>query len=120
MAQRTNFRMEDAKFITMFKGDTLSFSLEVEDQDGQPLDVDGAFMTCRKNITDEIPLFQKTLGTGIDRVQAGVYSVRVRPDETMDAVAGKYFYDFRVEKNGDVFTLMSGILELLQDVTENI
>lgn len=115
---RTNFRMEDSKYVTMIKGDTLSFALEVMDQDGNPLDVDEAFMTCRKNITDEVNLFQKTLGVGIIRTDAGQYTVRVRPDETANAEAGRYFYDFQVRKNDDVYTIMSGILDLEQNVTK--
>ena len=114
---RTNFRMEDSKFITMIKGDTLSFSVEIEDQDGNPLDVDSAFFTCKKNIKDDAFLFQRAIGNGITRTEAGKYTVRVRPDETASAEAGKYFYDFQVGKNGDVFTILKGILELVQDVT---
>lgn len=114
---RTNFRMEDNKFITMIKGDTLSFSVEIEDQNGNLIDVDSAYFSCKKNITDDVYLFQKVLGTGITRTEAGKYAVRVRPDETANAEAGKYFYDFQVGKNGDVFTVLKGILEIEQDVT---
>lgn len=114
---RTNFVMEDFKHITMVRGDTLSFGLVIEDDNGNPMDVDSAFFTAKRNYTDEIALFQKKIGEGITKVGDGTYTVRLRPDETANAEAGNYFYDFSVGVNGDVFTLMRGVLEILMDVT---
>lgn len=114
---RTNFVMEDFKHITMVRGDTLSFGIVIEDDNGNPLDIDSAFFTAKKNYTDDTILFQKKMGVGITKVADGTYSVRVRPDETANAEAGNYFYDFQVGVNGDVFTIMRGVLELLMDVT---
>lgn len=113
---RTNFNMED-QYITMVKGDTLAFALEIEDQDGNPLDVETAYFTCKKNYNDDSNTFQKSLGNGITRASAGKYLVRVAPADTRTKEAGKYFYDFQVSKNNDTFTFMRGVLELEQDVT---
>lgn len=113
---RTNFKMEDT-YITMVKGDTLAFGVEFEDQSGNPIDIDTAFFTCKKNYNDDSNTFQKSLGNGITRADVGQYRVKVAPSDTISKEAGKYFYDFQVSKNGDVFTFMRGVLELEQDVT---
>ena len=39
------------------------------------------------------------------------------PSDTASAKPGKYFYDFEIGCNGDVFTVMRGVLEIMQDVT---
>ena len=115
---RTNFSMQYSEYITMVKGDTLSFGLEIKDQYGNMIDVDEAYMSCKKNLTDENEVFQKTLGDGITRQEAGKYVVRVDPEDTQDVEIGMYFYDFQIVKNGDVFTLMRGYLKIDWEVTD--
>ena len=114
---RTNFRMED-EYITMTRGDTLSFGVELADQDGNPFDIDSAYFTCKKDLTDVAVVFQKSLNNGITRDDAGLYTVRVAPDDTKSIKAGKYFYDLQVGAGDDVFTIMRGVLEIEQDVTD--
>lgn len=133
----TNFRMEEKKmpsvdknfiiedrcinmadrYITMVKGDTLSFGVEITDQEGNWLDIDAANFICKKNYTDQTAIFSKTLGSGITRDSAGHYAVRVAPSDTSSAEAGLYYYAFRVTKGSDVYTIMRGILELDPEVT---
>ena len=120
----TLFKLEDNcinmadKYITMVKGDTLAFGVEVQDQNDQPINVDGAGFIAKKNYNDVTALFDVTLGSGITKVADGVYSVRVAPSATADAEAGRYFYQFKVEKNNDVYTIMRGIIELEPDVED--
>lgn len=116
MMTRSNFKMEN-KNITMTRGDTLSFGVEILDQEETPLDIETAFFTCKKNPTDEINVFKKSIGAGITRMDAGQYTVRVAPEDTASIEAGKYFYDLQVGLNSDVFTIMKGVLEIEQDVT---
>lgn len=112
---RTNFKMEDNN-ITMTKGDTLSFNVIVTDQNGNAITVDSADFTCKKLATDEVSVFHKSLGAGISQDDS-VLTVRVAPDDTKNVDAGLYFYDCQISKNGDVFTILKGILTLEQDVT---
>lgn len=116
--KRTNFKMED-KYITMTRGDTLSFGLEFYDEDGNAFtdDLESAFFTCKKNYTDGENLFQKSLGNGITKVSDGQYAVRVAPEDTVGIESGKYFYDLQIGVNSDVFTLLKGVLEIERDVT---
>ena len=113
---RTNFGMQD-QYITLVKGDTLSFGVAIEDQNGAPLDIETAFFTCKKNLTDEA-VFQKSMGNGITKAGDGEYIVRVAPEDTANLEAGRYFYDFQVGLDSDVFTIMIGFLELDHNVTE--
>lgn len=118
------FKIEDRcinmadKYITMVKGDTLAFGIELADQDGQPVDITDAVFIAKKNYTDATAVFEKTLGSGIARVTDGVYSVRVAPSDTASAEAGRYYYQFKVIKSSDVYTIMRGILELEPEVEE--
>lgn len=134
---RTNFRMEETdvasidknfiledrcinmadRYITMVKGDTLSFGIEIQDQYGAWMDIDGAVFVARKTYTNTTSnIFEKTLSDGIVRESAGHYTVRVAPEDTADAEAGRYFYQFRVTKNSDAYTIMRGIIELEPEV----
>lgn len=115
---RTNFTMED-KYIRMVRGDTLSFGLQVYGDSGEPFDQDleRVYFTCKSNRSDNRFLFRKSLFDGVSKVGQGAYVVRVAPGDTASAEPGKYFYDFEIGCNGDVFTVMRGVIEIMQDVT---
>lgn len=115
---RANFAMED-DYIRMVRGDTISFGLQVYGDSGEPFDQDleRAYFTCKSNRSDNRFLFKKSLSDGVSKVGQGAYTVRVAPSDTANAKPGKYFYDFEIGCNGDVFTVMRGVLEIMQDVT---
>ena len=120
---RTYFKMED-QYITMTKGDTLSFNVELYDVDGELYDIDltSAYFTCKKTMSEEdsIPVFQKTLGDGISKLDTGLYVVRVAPDDTKELEAGQYYYDLRLVVDQDVYTPMKGILEIDRTATKEV
>lgn len=115
---RTNFTMED-KYIRMVRGDTLSFGVQVYDDTGAPFgqDLESVYFTCKSSRSDNRFVFQKSLSHGIAKTGQGAYVVRVAPEDTATAKPGKYFYDLEIGCNGDVFTVMRGVLEIMQDVT---
>lgn len=101
------------------KGDTLSFGVEIYNL-GQPLEA--AYFTCRANYDDGANLFQKSLNNGItlsssDEFGNYIYVVRVAPEDTENLIVGKYYYDMQIELNGDVFTILKGVLTIDYDVT---
>lgn len=106
--------------IETIRGDTLSFNFELEFTD-RPQELDAAHFTCKKNLDDDSPLFQKSIGDGIRLVSHEdsklIYSVRVAPNDTRDLAAGQYHYDLQIELNGDVFTVLVGILQIQDDIT---
>lgn len=114
---RTNFYMDD-KYIRMVRGDTLSFGIQIMDESGEPFsqDLDYVYFTCNSNDAINKYLFMKSLNDGITKDSQGKYIVRVAPDDTKYAKAGKYFYELEIGLNGDVYTVMRGVLELQQDV----
>lgn len=112
---RTNFNMTDEN-ITMVKGDTLAFNVEIKDNDGEPITVDSAYFTCKKNVAAVTPTFQKSLNNGIEQ-DDGLLTVRVAPADTSSLLAGQYYYDFQIAVGDDKYTLLRGILSLEQDVT---
>ena len=112
---RTNFQMENQN-ITMVRGDTLAFNVEVLDEDGNAVTVDSADMTCKKQATEGENIFHKSLGAGITQSD-GLLSVRVAPNDTKEVDAGRYFYDMCIGVGNDIFTIMRGVLSIEQDVT---
>ena len=113
---RTNFNMEN-QVITMVRGDTLSFGVVIEDQFGELMDIDSAYLACKKNYTDAENVFKKTLGDGITKADTGTYIVRVAPEDTANVEAGQYFYDLRVGDDSDLFTIMKGVINIEHDIT---
>jgi hypothetical protein len=111
---RTNFNMDEQN-ITMVKGDTLSFNIVIDGLDDQ--DLESAFFTCKDVPTSNSSIFQKSLGDGISKIDDGKYLVTVSPDDTEDDTAGAYYYDCQIGIKGDVFTILIGLLTILQDVT---
>lgn len=118
-----NFILEDRcinmadRYITMVKGDTLAFGVEIQDQYGAWMDIDDAIFVARKTYNDVTAVFEISLNNGIVKESAGHYSVRVAPEDTASAEAGRYFYQFRVMKNNDAYTIMRGIIELEPEVS---
>lgn len=106
-------RIFDDRYVTMTRGDTMSFGIEIE---GLNQDLDTAFFTVRKSYS-ESPVFQKSIGNGISEVDDNQYAVRVAPEDTADLEPGKYYYDLQLGVNSDVFTIIKGVLELERDVT---
>lgn len=112
---RTNFKFENEN-ITMVKGDTLAFNVEIFDDNGSPVTVDSAYFTCKKIATGTAYIFQKSIGNGIVQDDS-LLTVRVAPEDTAEATAGEYFYDFQIGVNNDIYTLKIGTLTLAQDIT---
>lgn len=111
----TNFLFVD-EYITMVRGDTLSFNIQVI---GEDTVLDGAYFTIKKNY-DEDPVAQISLGAGISALGEGLYVVRLAPSHTYNLPVGKYYYDLQLDKGNDSFTVKRGIIELVNDVTREV
>ena len=92
--------------INMIRGDTFAFGLEY---DGTDQDLETAYFTCRKSFDGDI-VFQKSIGHGIEKVETGLYRIRIAPEDTKGIESGHYYYDFEIGINNDVFTLANGDL----------
>ena len=110
-----------SKNIDMVRGDTLAFAFEY---DGTTQDLDSAYFTCKQDLDNTEPLFQKSLSDGISKVattETGVqYRVRVDPDDTINLSPGIYYYDLQIELNSDIYTILRGSLKIYADVTREV
>ena len=116
---KSNYNMDikmEYQNITMIKGDTVAFNVEVFDENNEPVTIDSAYLTCKKIPSRETVTFQKTLGNGIGQ-HDGLISVRIAPEDTREVDAGNYFYDLQIGLENDVFTILIGTLTIEQDVT---
>lgn len=99
--------------IKMVKGDTESFGFELEGVEN----LDAAYFSCKRNSQDENYLFQKSLNNGITKRTENQYVVRINPDNTALLEPGQYWYDLEISKNGDIFTIFRGVLDLFPEIT---
>lgn len=102
--------------LSMVKGDTLSFGIEIEGVD----ELENAFFSCKANKGDEDYIFQKSLNDGVFKIENGKYGIRVAPQDTEGIEAGIYYYDLQIQVNLDVFTVLIGRLEIVQDITTGV
>ena len=105
------------KNIKMVRGDTFSFGIEYAFDDHSSQDLETCYFSCKKNTNDEEYIFQKSLSDGISKVSNGKYRVRVAPEDTEDVEVGNYYYDLEFGLNGDIFTIIKGILTIENDIT---
>lgn len=99
--------------FSMVKGDTLAFGFEIEGID----EIENAFFSCKKNKDDKDYVFQRELGDGIYKAENGKYGVRIPPSDTKDVEAGFYYYDLQIQVNLDIFTVLIGRLEIVEEIT---
>lgn len=111
---RTNFNFA-AENIKMVRADTLGFGVVITDDSGAPQDIDAAYFTVRDSGT---LLFQKSLNNGIIRNAAGEYAVRVAPADTKTITPDRYDYQFVICIGNDVYTILYGIFEIMQNIVE--
>lgn len=104
--------MENLKLI---RGDTLAFGFEI---DGTT-ELDDVYFSIKKTLFDTDYAVQKSIGDGVEKIDDEHYTVRVAPDDTFNLDVGVYYYDLQIEKNGDVFTVMHGTLDLIPDITRD-
>ncbi len=102
--------------MTMVQGDTLAFAVEIEGYEGE---VTAAEFAAKMDLEDELAI-RKTLGEGIEyagETEEGVaYNVTVNPEDTEDLPIGQYYYQLKMNFEGDIFTVLKGILKIERSV----
>lgn len=107
---QTNYSNKNFKMVV---GDTESFGFEITGVSG----IDAAFFSCKRESQDISYLFQKSFGDGIEQRENNRFVVRIAPEDTQNLSPGQYYYDLEVGANGDVFTILRGILTLVPEIT---
>lgn len=108
--------------IRNIKGDTFSHTIVIE---GLHQDLEGVYFSCKDGANDDSEvLFEKTLNNGItfmyydEEKDERTYIVRLAPEDTKDLQEGTYFYDEKIEVNGDIFTIMRGRFIIQQGISK--
>lgn len=102
------------KNLNMIRGDTLAFMFEVE---GLTESLNSCYFSCKKNLSDNEYIFQKKLDEGITPVEGNKYKVRIAPNDTHDIEVGNYLYDLQIGIGEDIYTIMSGQLNIEKEIT---
>lgn len=101
-------------FLQMIRGDTMQINVELE---GEEVNLDSAFFSCKTTATENTYVFQKSLGNGIVKVDQNQYQVTIDPADTSTLSPGMYVYDLQVGMESEVLTVLIGKLQIIQDVT---
>ena len=107
--------MTKEKNLFHVRGDTLAFNFRLLDYDDA---LTGAYFSMKETYDSTNFIFQKVLGDGITNEGNGLYFVRVAPEDTASAEIRSYYYDLRIEADNDVYTVMRGMLTLVDEVGE--
>lgn len=100
--------------LSMVRGDTLAFGVEIEDLDQ---DLETCYFSCKTDPSDTEYVFQKSLEDGISKVETGKYRIRVAPEDTYSLEPAKYYYDLQIGINSDIYTILKGKLDIVVDIT---
>lgn len=100
--------------IKMVKGDSLSFTFEIEELD---VDLDNAFFTVKNNEDDTTALIRKSLSNGISKVDTNKYLVMITPRDTKYLDIKSYYYDLEITVGDSVHTVIKGLFKLERDIT---
>lgn len=111
--------------LNITRGDTVSFTLVFEDDNGDPLDLTDArvYFTAKKKLsdTDDEAVLKKDI-VDIDEPEDGEVTVQLSAEET-DLAPGKYLFDVEVVITDgygteEVSSSGVGILMIYDDVTK--
>lgn len=100
--------------IKIIKGDSLSFTFEVEDLE---TDLDSVYFTVKNTPEDTEALIQKSLTNGISKVTDTKYLVMLSSLDTKYLEVKNYFYDLEITIGNSVHTVIKGLFKLDTEIT---
>ena len=104
--------------LSMIRGDLyrIPFGLYVDEELEQG-EMDMIYFTVKKHFYNAHPIFQKTLGNGIESDGEGNYLITILPEDTDSLEFGDYDFDIEVVKDPDIKKTFVGILSITKEVT---
>lgn len=111
--------------ISLTRGDTCYLKLQVLDSEGQPFRLtENEQVSCyfRDMPNTGKLIFRGTIQRNVNEEvtdEAGIVMLHIRPDDTKNCPVQKYYWDAQVKclDTGDIFTFISGMLKLTDEVT---
>lgn len=104
----------EERYITVVRGDSLSFGMEFMELEGA---LDEAAFSVRTDPEAEECAAESTLNNGITMNDNSHYVVRLAPEQTAALEIGKYWYDLYIRAGEDAYTLMRGVLEIVPNIS---
>lgn len=104
--------------ITVYKGDSFKETAKVRDANRDPIDLSGATvtLTIKKERTDTTAALILTEGDGI--TIGGADNNEIDINKIITLAARDYYYDLQIVFSDDsVRTILTGVFEVVQDVT---
>lgn len=98
--------------LTLYRGDTHAFSVQVFDDADKPLDLTGTAVAMVVAPKGDYPPFSPHI-----RVLGNVIVVTIEPNHTQGAAWRSAQYDIQLTQNEVVTTIVRGRIELIQDIT---
>lgn len=109
--------------LTMTRGDTQTFRVDLLDAEGAPLALDGLTLTftVKKHYddADDDAIIVKESGAGIELLEDdGAAEITIDPEDTIDIIRPReYVWDLQVDDAGDIRTPLAGLFRVRRDVT---
>ena len=104
------------KDIKLTRGDSFGFNFEVADSEGNEVELDACYFSCKERPDDTEYIFQKSLNNGITKLSEGYY-VKLKPADTTNMEYKAYYYDLQATIGDDVITFLKGKLDIKWDIT---
>ena len=94
--------------ITLVKGDTLNFDLDMSYGSWDALDITGYIFRLGIYISED-QIYRKEVSSHDDPVNGQAGDLKFTPEETKDMPVGTYKYDIEMQNaSGDVYTFVQG------------
>lgn len=107
--------------LEMVRGDTLAFIFELIPSYGEEeYTLDSAYFSVRTNPNSSNYIFQKALSDGITSMGNNKYRVVVDPEDTENLDEDIYSYDLEITLDGQVKTILLGMLKIVDDITRGV
>ena len=107
--------------ISITRGRTYMFDIYVKNSEGEPYvlqDDEKLIFGIKKLYTDPIYIFKKVL-TINDATDTGVYSLEIKPKDTLRLACGTYCFDVGMKREDDYFSVIDySTLILEKNVTK--
>lgn len=95
--------------ISIVRGRTQTFNIAVTDANGEAYTLESEeklIFGVKKNYYDVSYLIEKKLTSANATTDAGVYALKILPEDTKDLACGEYCYDVGLQSGSDYYSVI--------------